>query len=362
MVKGKREQNRSLALKAKKKFSDEEKSTLDSKDEEYAMAVTDYKKFFKRRGRFVRQPHNKRKSFQRNKDDKNDKSERKCFKCGDLNHLIGECPKQSRNYHQRAFVGGSWSDNDAGEEEKTKDEKCLKAKASNEVMKLSKQFQLAYDVHMSRMIPQLVIILEGEMCTSGIQIVENMNGLSVVLEIANKYGNRNVVTSLDEGEGNGNGINGNLIRCYNFQGEGHYASNCIVKPKKRDRIHCSKHPHLELSLTMLPSMTQMDQPRLKNTQEKDKIGSKPDKNGKRTVEDKILVPKTPKNCARCTRYGYLVDGPNCQGCALLRQELEENMVTYSPVSRILLSHPMLVPTLSMLLESHTLSNRITGVS
>nr|GEV03189.1 vacuolar cation/proton exchanger 3-like [Tanacetum cinerariifolium] len=29
------------------------------------------------------------------------------------------------------------------------------------------EHQLAYDVHMSRMIPQLVIILEGEMCTSG---------------------------------------------------------------------------------------------------------------------------------------------------------------------------------------------------
>nr|GEY39918.1 hypothetical protein [Tanacetum cinerariifolium] len=49
-----------------------------------------------------------------------------------------------------------------------------------------------------------------------------------------------------------------------------------------------------------------------------------------TVEDKILVPKPPKNYARCTRCGYLVDGPNCQGCALLRQELEENLVTYSP--------------------------------
>nr|GFA41438.1 hypothetical protein [Tanacetum cinerariifolium] len=38
----------------------------------------------------------------------------------------------------------------------------------------------------------------------------------------------------------------------------------------------------------------------------------------------------PKNCARCTRCGYLVDGLNCQGCALLRQELEENLVTRSP--------------------------------
>nr|GFA27623.1 hypothetical protein [Tanacetum cinerariifolium] len=49
-----------------------------------------------------------------------------------------------------------------------------------------------------------------------------------------------------------------------------------------------------------------------------------------TVKDNILVPKISKNCARCTRCGYLVDGPNCQGCALLRQELEENLVTYSP--------------------------------
>ncbi|GJT08239.1 hypothetical protein Tco_0842701 [Tanacetum coccineum] len=33
-----------------------------------------------------------------------------------------------------AFVGGSWSDSDEDEDEKTKDEKCLMAKASNEVL------------------------------------------------------------------------------------------------------------------------------------------------------------------------------------------------------------------------------------
>ncbi|GJV20483.1 hypothetical protein Tco_1369503 [Tanacetum coccineum] len=125
MVKGKREQNKSLALKAKKESSDEDSSTSDSEDEEYAMAVRDFKKFFKRRGRFVRQPHDERKSSQRNKDDKNDKSERKFFKCGDPNHLIGECPKLSRNHNQRAYVEGSWSDSDEEGEEKTKDEKCL---------------------------------------------------------------------------------------------------------------------------------------------------------------------------------------------------------------------------------------------
>ncbi|GJW11393.1 hypothetical protein Tco_1577220 [Tanacetum coccineum] len=77
MVKGKREQNRSLALKAKKQSSDEDSSTSDSENEVYAMAVRDFKKFFKRRGRFVRKPHDERKLSQRNKDDKNGKSERK---------------------------------------------------------------------------------------------------------------------------------------------------------------------------------------------------------------------------------------------------------------------------------------------
>ncbi|GJR92022.1 zf-CCHC domain-containing protein [Tanacetum coccineum] len=91
----------------KKESSDEDSSTSDSEGEEYAMAVRDFKKSFKRRGRFVRQPHDKRKSSQINKDDKNGKSERKCFKCGDPNYLIDECPKLSRNYNQRAFIGGS---------------------------------------------------------------------------------------------------------------------------------------------------------------------------------------------------------------------------------------------------------------
>ncbi|GKD51835.1 hypothetical protein Tco_1280811 [Tanacetum coccineum] len=48
MVKGKREQNRSLSLKAKKESSDKENSTSGSKDEEYVMAVRDFKKFFKK--------------------------------------------------------------------------------------------------------------------------------------------------------------------------------------------------------------------------------------------------------------------------------------------------------------------------
>ncbi|GKG26592.1 hypothetical protein Tco_0402295 [Tanacetum coccineum] len=73
-IKIKREQSRSIALKARKESSDNDSSTSDGEDKEYAMAVRNFKKFFKRQGRFVRQPYKERKSFQRNKDDKNGKS------------------------------------------------------------------------------------------------------------------------------------------------------------------------------------------------------------------------------------------------------------------------------------------------
>ncbi|GKD14805.1 hypothetical protein Tco_1199212 [Tanacetum coccineum] len=40
----------SIALKARKESSDDDSSTSDSEDEEYAIAIRDFKKFFKRRG------------------------------------------------------------------------------------------------------------------------------------------------------------------------------------------------------------------------------------------------------------------------------------------------------------------------
>ncbi|GJS79099.1 retrovirus-related pol polyprotein from transposon TNT 1-94 [Tanacetum coccineum] len=132
IVKAKGER-RSLTLKAKKESSDEECSTSGSEDEEYAMAVRDFKKFFKRIGRFVRQPRNNKKTFQRSRDDKNGKSDRKCFRCGDPNHFIGECSKSPKDKNQRAFVGGSWSDSGEEDDEKVKDETCLVAQASNEI-------------------------------------------------------------------------------------------------------------------------------------------------------------------------------------------------------------------------------------
>nr|GFB04316.1 uncharacterized mitochondrial protein AtMg00810-like [Tanacetum cinerariifolium] len=73
-------------------------------DKEYAMAVKDFKKFFIRKERFVRQPQNDKKIFQRSQDDKNNKSDRKCFRCGDPNHLIGECLKPLKDKNQRSLA------------------------------------------------------------------------------------------------------------------------------------------------------------------------------------------------------------------------------------------------------------------
>ncbi|GKE02640.1 retrovirus-related pol polyprotein from transposon TNT 1-94, partial [Tanacetum coccineum] len=92
-------ERKSLALKAKKESSDEECSTSGSKEEEYAMAVRDFKK--KKR-------------------------------CDDPNHFIGQCPKPPKDKNQRAFVGCSWSDSGEEDDEKFNNETCLVAQASSE--------------------------------------------------------------------------------------------------------------------------------------------------------------------------------------------------------------------------------------
>ncbi|GJV13608.1 retrovirus-related pol polyprotein from transposon TNT 1-94 [Tanacetum coccineum] len=68
------------------------KSQASNEDEEYAMAVKEFKKFFKRRGRFP-----------------------------------------LKNNDQRAFIGGAWSDNREDEVGKTKDETFLVAQAPDEI-------------------------------------------------------------------------------------------------------------------------------------------------------------------------------------------------------------------------------------
>nr|GEZ97771.1 hypothetical protein [Tanacetum cinerariifolium] len=69
-------------------------------------------------------------------------------------------------------------------------------------------------------------------------------GLSLVSEIANHYRNGNIETT--PADGNGNGINGNLIRCYNCRGKRHYASDCTVKPRKRDAAYLQQQMQIAL--------------------------------------------------------------------------------------------------------------------
>ncbi|GJX10279.1 zf-CCHC domain-containing protein [Tanacetum coccineum] len=90
------------------------------------MDVRSFKKFFRRKGKFVRKPREEKKSFCQ-RDDKKRKSDRKCFRCGDPNHLIGNCLKPPQNKYQKAIVGGCWSDSENEAEDKTNDETCLMA-------------------------------------------------------------------------------------------------------------------------------------------------------------------------------------------------------------------------------------------
>ncbi|GJT34869.1 retrovirus-related pol polyprotein from transposon TNT 1-94 [Tanacetum coccineum] len=79
IFKSKKEKYKSLALIAIKFLSEEEATSSHSDDEKYVMAVRDFKKFFRRRGKFIRQPYDDKKNFQKVKEDKKQKDDRRCF-------------------------------------------------------------------------------------------------------------------------------------------------------------------------------------------------------------------------------------------------------------------------------------------
>nr|GEV86914.1 ribonuclease H-like domain-containing protein [Tanacetum cinerariifolium] len=73
IYKREKERIKSIALKAKKESKDDETLTSRSDDKEYAMSIRNFKKFFRRKGTFVRQPREEKKSF-RQRDKKKGKS------------------------------------------------------------------------------------------------------------------------------------------------------------------------------------------------------------------------------------------------------------------------------------------------
>ncbi|KAI3811460.1 hypothetical protein L1987_21184 [Smallanthus sonchifolius] len=92
------------------------------------MAVKEFKKFFKRRGKFLRQPCDDRKSPKNtersSQDEKKDKPkrDRKCYRYGDPNHFIGDCSKLPRKDNKNeSFLDGARSDN-SDENEEAKEE------------------------------------------------------------------------------------------------------------------------------------------------------------------------------------------------------------------------------------------------
>nr|GEZ72980.1 hypothetical protein [Tanacetum cinerariifolium] len=178
-------------------------------------------------------------------------------------------------------------------------ELMAKAFQLNNTIPINNNQRISSNPYYSQIAQSGHLVGQNAVQNQGIQNVRNQNRLSIVLGIANQHGNGNVVAA--RAEGNSNGITKNLIRCYNYQGNDHYASNYTIKPRKHDAAYlqkqmqiaqneevgiqlnyeefdfmvaaraceetetdnanctlennCSKHRHLVLSLTKLPSMT-----------------------------------------------------------------------------------------------------------
>ncbi|GJX66051.1 copia protein [Tanacetum coccineum] len=93
-------ERRFLALNGKKESGDEECSTSESEDEEYALAVRD-------------------------------------FRSSSREEVVSMSKTTRKSKHPRAFVGGSWNDIGEEDDEKAKDKTCLVAQASSEIYSMA---------------------------------------------------------------------------------------------------------------------------------------------------------------------------------------------------------------------------------
>ncbi|GJS55750.1 hypothetical protein Tco_0629112 [Tanacetum coccineum] len=100
-----------------------------------------------------------------------------------------------------------------------------------------------------------------------------------------------------------------------------YLSEANVEPQSDPSSRPSLTPYIPDSIPEVSGGNQEGQ----SSSDRSLSGTE---DGMMGLEDKILVPKPPRNCARCARCGTPVDGPYCHGCALLRKKFKEDLFTY----------------------------------
>nr|GFA75358.1 zf-CCHC domain-containing protein/DUF4219 domain-containing protein/UBN2 domain-containing protein [Tanacetum cinerariifolium] len=181
-------------------------------------------------------------------DDKKGKSDRKCFRCGDQNHLIGDCPKPSCNKDQKAFIGGSWSDSENDAKDKTNDETCLMAQSSNEdfrmifilssietrLQKTAKDLWDALARHMlgfeyGEQDRKAAVLYEYETfkATEGELLLDTYIRYLQVINDLKKCGySKDNYDKKVKKKANEKKHDMSRVKCYNYKKEGHFAKDC----------------------------------------------------------------------------------------------------------------------------------------
>nr|GEV59098.1 hypothetical protein [Tanacetum cinerariifolium] len=80
-------------------------------------------------------------------------------------------------------------------------------------------------------------VIRNQDMQNAVQNGGNQNGLIGVQRNGNQNQIRNGNLVVARAEENAAGQNGNQIRCYTYRGIGHYAKNCIVRPRRRDAAY-----------------------------------------------------------------------------------------------------------------------------
>nr|GEY80533.1 copia protein [Tanacetum cinerariifolium] len=173
---------------------------LKNEDVEYALAVRDFKKFFKRRGRFVKQPRNDKKTFQRSRDDKN---------------------------------GGFWSDSGEEDDEKVKNKTCLVAQASSEVC-----FESSYFSDENSLINDLVLDSKyDKLCKMSLKIITKNKRLKAIRNSLEKELDilKEKVSTLEKNKG----VDPECVKCHMLKIENEKLKEEALKITKfKKSTHC----------------------------------------------------------------------------------------------------------------------------